>query len=72
MPVDAPYCRGVETNDILKKMLQGGKWQQTQCNCLPPCNHALYHYRGDTSDNRGDDRGRIKVVVMYSDCEIVE
>ncbi|KAK8392199.1 hypothetical protein O3P69_017654 [Scylla paramamosain] len=64
MRVDAPYCRGVETEAILTKMLRGGTWQQTQCNCLPPCNHALYHYRGDTADNRGDDKGRIKMFFL--------
>ncbi|XP_050718104.1 acid-sensing ion channel 3-like [Eriocheir sinensis] len=63
MHVDAPYCRG-GAEKTLKEMVIMGGWRQTQCQCPPPCVHALYNYRGDTNDDRLDGRGRIKVFFL--------
>lgn len=61
MSVDVPYCRGEGVEDSLTEMLIMGKWRQAQCQCQPPCVYAHYNYRGDTTDDRTDGRGRIKV-----------
>lgn len=75
MSVDAPYCPGEGEEETLTRMIIKGEWVQSQCQCLPPCVHALYNYRGDTSDDRTDGRGRIKVrkvwlcVLVYREGE---
>ncbi|XP_042863330.1 acid-sensing ion channel 1A-like [Penaeus japonicus] len=68
MAGDVPYCRGVKMMERVSKhldmMLLQGVWHPSRCNCATPCKQTMYEYRGDTTDDRDDDDGRIKVFFL--------
>nr|XP_027234207.1 degenerin mec-4-like [Penaeus vannamei] len=68
MSGDVPYCRGVKMSERVSKhldvMLLQGAWQPSRCNCATPCKQTIYEYRGDTTDDRNDSNGRVKVFFL--------
>ncbi|XP_071524310.1 acid-sensing ion channel 1A-like isoform X2 [Panulirus ornatus] len=63
-----PYCRGLlllnKAGRQLDEMLIEGRWEPQQCRCGIPCHQTVYQYRGDTTDNRLDDKARIKMFFL--------
>ena len=66
---DLPYCFGStqvqDAFDYVDDLPLNGDWRPDGCKCGQPCQRVIYEYRGDTSDDRTEGDGRIKVSILH-------
>ena len=58
------YCQGVEELKAaywkLDQMIFK-EWLPNSCDCPQPCSQKIFEYHGDSTDDREDATGRVKV-----------
>ncbi|CAL4121652.1 unnamed protein product, partial [Meganyctiphanes norvegica] len=70
--IEVAYCKGqrnlARAERLLDSMLLRGEWMPLECKCTQPCHRFIYEYKGDTTDNRDDDMGKVERLVIERLC----